>query len=132
MGSRPRPTRVAVDSIDLERMTLQTAPDPTERRSPRPSVPDALCAAKAAACQRTCMALDEPVTYDRFLATLHSQEREHVARLVAHAIETGADYATEYRILLPDGTPRWISDMAECQRSSSAASAIACGSCGQC
>lgn len=61
--------------------------------------------------------LDEPVSYDRFLATLHPRERERVARLVTHALETGADYATEYRILLPDGTPRWISDLGRVYRS---------------
>ncbi|WP_296704613.1 EAL domain-containing protein [Thiocapsa sp. UBA6158] len=65
--------------------------------------------------------LDAPVSYDCFLATLHPQERERVARLVAHSLETGADYATEYRIRLPDGTPRWISAMGRVYRSADGA-----------
>jgi PAS domain S-box-containing protein len=50
----------------------------------------------------------EAVTFEKLTQRIHPDDRERVASAVRHAVETGADYASEYRIMLPDGTVRWI------------------------
>ena len=50
----------------------------------------------------------EAVTFEKLIQRIHPDDRERVASAVRHAVETGADYASEYRIMLPDGTVRWI------------------------
>jgi len=49
-----------------------------------------------------------PGTYDAFLATLHPDDRERVAREVALAVEEDAEYDTEYRVIWPDGSTHVI------------------------
>jgi C4-dicarboxylate-specific signal transduction histidine kinase len=39
---------------------------------------------------------------------IHPDDRERVESAVRQAVVTGADFAIEYRILLPDGAVRWI------------------------
>jgi PAS domain S-box-containing protein len=53
-------------------------------------------------------ALGEAVTFEKLIQRIHPDDRERVASAVRHAVETGADYVSEYRITLPDGTMRWI------------------------
>ena len=45
----------------------------------------------------------------RFFQRLHPGDREPVSQTLASAQERGGGYATEYRIVLPDGRVRWIS-----------------------
>ncbi len=51
---------------------------------------------------------DERITSTTFLAHVHPDDRHQVESALHHAIETGADYTSEYRVALPDGNQRWI------------------------
>jgi len=55
-------------------------------------------------------------TYDDFLELLHPDERELVAEAVREAIEKDKEYSIDHRIVLPDGTLRWMSENGEVQR----------------
>ncbi|WP_201211314.1 diguanylate cyclase [Rhodocyclus purpureus] len=46
-----------------------------------------------------------------FLSLLHPDDRERVEALVRRSMATHEDYQAEYRIILPDGSLRWISAM---------------------
>jgi two-component system, LuxR family, sensor kinase FixL len=48
------------------------------------------------------------VDYEMVLQRIHPDDRERVESAVRHAVETGADFAIEYRIQSPDGAVRWI------------------------
>ena len=50
----------------------------------------------------------EPVNLERFIHTLHPDDREPTRRAVLQSLQTGSDYVAEYRILLNDGAIRWI------------------------
>ncbi len=54
--------------------------------------------------------LDEPMSYARFLAALHPDDRERTDRAVRACLESHGqtDYDIEYRTLWPSGTVRWI------------------------
>jgi PAS domain S-box-containing protein len=47
-------------------------------------------------------------------ARIHPEDRALWESAVKHAIETQGDYALEYRVLLPDGTLRWIGGRGRC------------------
>jgi len=49
-----------------------------------------------------------PKTIEEFSALVHVDDRERVAIQVAAAIERGADYNTEFRVVWPDGTVRHL------------------------
>lgn len=49
-------------------------------------------------------------TYDAFLDCVHPEDRKSVTHAVDACIEEGEDYATEHRIIWPDGTVRWVSE----------------------
>jgi PAS domain S-box-containing protein len=53
---------------------------------------------------------EEPISYARFLAALHPDDRERTDRAIRVCLETGGqtDYDIEYRTLCPDETVRWI------------------------
>ena len=51
---------------------------------------------------------DAPIRYETVIGRIHPQDRETVDRAVRRAIEDQADYVAEYRVVLPDGTQRWI------------------------
>jgi PAS domain S-box-containing protein len=53
---------------------------------------------------------EEPISYARFLAALHPDDRERTDGAVRACLETGGqtDYDIEYRTLWPDETVRWI------------------------
>ena len=47
-------------------------------------------------------------TKDRFFTTLHPDDHKLLEDADRHAIETGEGYDIEFRILLPDGSIRWL------------------------
>jgi len=51
---------------------------------------------------------DADVSYEMVARRTHPDDRERVASAVRQAIKNGVAYASEYRILLPDGTVRWV------------------------
>lgn len=50
----------------------------------------------------------EKIDLARFMGTLHPEDKDHVQRAIAQAVEDGSEYEKSYRILLPDGGQRWI------------------------
>jgi PAS domain S-box-containing protein len=54
--------------------------------------------------------LEEPMSYARFLAALHPDDRERTDRAIRACLKSGgqADYDIEYRAQWPDETVRWI------------------------
>jgi PAS domain S-box-containing protein len=64
---------------------------------------------------------EEPVQYETVLQRIHPQDRETVDCAVRSAIEDQAKIVTEYRVVLPDGTVRWIAARGRlCSRSADA------------
>lgn len=47
-------------------------------------------------------------TYLEFEARVHPEDRADVARAVRNALEARTSFRAEYRLLLPDGTVRWV------------------------
>jgi two-component system, LuxR family, sensor kinase FixL len=45
---------------------------------------------------------------ERFRSRIHSEDREAVRAVAAKSLPVGADYETEYRVVLPDGAIRWL------------------------
>ena len=52
---------------------------------------------------------DTAMSYEKFLAAVHPEDRARVEEVVKNAIESHADYDAEFRVLWPDGSLRWIS-----------------------
>ncbi len=50
----------------------------------------------------------EKVTYERFFTVIHPDDHEPVRQAVDRAFRSGENLLIEYRILLPDGSIRWI------------------------
>src|SRR5262245_57913902 len=50
----------------------------------------------------------EKVDFDRFRNRLYLEDRESVNSAVEKSLRTGAEYESEYRVVLPDGQIRWI------------------------
>ena len=50
----------------------------------------------------------EKLDFDRFRSRLHPDDRESVLKAVDSSLGTGAEYQSEYRVVLPDGQLRWI------------------------
>ena len=48
------------------------------------------------------------VTFEQVIARIHPDDREDVQRDAQRALADRLDYAREHRLVLPDGTPRWI------------------------
>lgn len=46
--------------------------------------------------------------YADFIAAIHPDDRDFVSEAVRAAVEDGADYDIEHRVVWPDGTVRWI------------------------
>jgi PAS domain S-box-containing protein len=51
---------------------------------------------------------DTPIYYQTFLERVHRDDRELVNRAMRHALEYRTDYVAEYRVVLPDGSERWL------------------------
>jgi two-component system nitrate/nitrite sensor histidine kinase NarX len=58
-------------------------------------------------------------TYQAFLDCVHPQDRQHVVDAVNACVRDGADYAIEHRIVWPDGTVRWVSEVGDVVRDES-------------
>jgi formate hydrogenlyase transcriptional activator len=54
------------------------------------------------------LSADEPVTYERFSGFIHQDDSERVHQAAQASIRSDADLRVEYRIVLPDGSIRWI------------------------
>jgi PAS domain S-box-containing protein len=52
-------------------------------------------------------------TYEAFLECVHPKDREYVIGSVDACVQRGADYAIEHRIVWPDGTVRWVSEIGD-------------------
>ena len=50
----------------------------------------------------------EKLDFDRFRSRLHPDDRESVLKAVESSLGAGAEYQSEYRVVLPDGQLRWI------------------------
>jgi len=50
----------------------------------------------------------EKLNFDRFRSRLHPEDRESVLEAVENSLRTGAEYRSEYRVVLPNGQVRWI------------------------
>jgi PAS domain S-box-containing protein len=50
----------------------------------------------------------EKLDLDRFKNVLHPEDRQRVLEAVENTLRTGADYAAEYRVMLPEGQLRWV------------------------
>ena len=66
------------------------------------------------ACTPLCRSMhgigpDEEVSYARFIAMLHPDDRERTERAVARALAEHAECRIEYRVVPPDGSVRWLS-----------------------
>lgn len=49
-----------------------------------------------------------PPSYERWLETLHPEDRQRVDRIVQSALESGSEYSADMRVVLPDGSVRWV------------------------
>ena len=49
-----------------------------------------------------------PVQFDQFIDIVHPDDRESLRRAVRGALEGDGQYETEYRVMSPDSTVRWI------------------------
>jgi PAS domain S-box-containing protein len=56
----------------------------------------------------------EPLDFERAIGLIHQDDREEVRSEWRRALADGADYSSEFRVLLPNGDLRWISAMARC------------------
>jgi PAS domain S-box-containing protein len=52
---------------------------------------------------------DEEIPVERFLATVHPEDRDPVRHSLEMALTGDGDFSHDYRIVLPDGKIRWIS-----------------------
>ncbi len=57
---------------------------------------------------------DEPVNFQRFMTSLHPEDRDRVDAAVQSALRQGGEYREEYRIVQPDGVVRWLQVMGSC------------------
>jgi PAS domain S-box-containing protein len=53
---------------------------------------------------------DARIAFDDWRAALHPDDRERVVKELDAAVERHGDFNTEYRIICPDGTLRWLAD----------------------
>jgi PAS domain S-box-containing protein len=49
------------------------------------------------------------VNFDKFLTRVHPEDRDKVVRLIDEAVRDKHEHHSEYRIMLPDGSIRWMS-----------------------
>jgi PAS domain S-box-containing protein len=59
---------------------------------------------------------DQVSNYSHFIQRVHPDDREFVAESVQRVLRDGGDLNLEFRILLPDGRVRWISNQGEVHR----------------
>ena len=61
----------------------------------------------------------EPISRDSFLEHLHPEDREPTRQALRRALQEGSDYSTEYRVIPPNGRPRWIAASGRVEKSPS-------------
>jgi PAS domain S-box-containing protein len=49
-----------------------------------------------------------PITYERYLDSIHPEDRELAQKTIEDAYAEGAPFAFDHRVTLPDGRQRWI------------------------
>lgn len=59
---------------------------------------------------------DQPLSFAHFSGILHPEDRDEVLRVIAQAAESCGSFDIEYRIVLPDGTVRWIANSGTAKR----------------
>ncbi|TWF47838.1 PAS domain S-box-containing protein [Neorhizobium alkalisoli] len=69
----------------------------------------------------TCKAIfgrapDEPFSYEDLLSTVHPEDKQRMQTAVQATVETGVDYAIEYRTLWKDGSVHWAEIRAQLYR----------------
>jgi len=52
--------------------------------------------------------MDRPMSFDSFLLVVHPDDREMLEQTVAATMLSGKDANVEYRVVLPDGSLRWV------------------------
>ncbi len=57
---------------------------------------------------------DEPINFQRFMTSLHPDDRTQVETAVQSALRHGGDYRGEYRVVYPDGVIRWLYALGSC------------------
>ena len=58
----------------------------------------------------------EPIAFDRFLGSLHPDDRDSVRQSVEKSLKEGGEFEREYRIVRPDGETRWIATRGAVER----------------
>lgn len=66
---------------------------------------------------RSGLGASERLDFERTLALVHPDDREHVRRTLRESLESGRVFETEYRQNAPDGTTRWIAARGQVVRS---------------
>lgn len=51
---------------------------------------------------------EDDVSYDRFMDTIHPDDRRTVQGVLANAIKNGDEYRMEFRVVWPDGSTHWL------------------------
>ena len=51
---------------------------------------------------------EDPLSYQDLLASVHPDDRDRRLGVLQNAIDTGKDYAIEYRTIWPDGSLHWV------------------------
>jgi PAS domain S-box-containing protein len=54
------------------------------------------------------IALNDDLDFEKFLALVHTEDRDDVAQTIQQAFQLGKEVLLEYRIVHPDGAIRWI------------------------
>ena len=70
---------------------------------------------------KTCKAIfgrtaDEPFSYEDLLSTVHPEDKQRMQTAVQATVETGVDYAIEYRTLWKNGSVHWAEIRAQLYR----------------
>ncbi|MBI3775131.1 MAG: response regulator [Gammaproteobacteria bacterium] len=60
------------------------------------------------------MAAGSPITFEGFLAQVFSDDRKKVEDTLRTALRDCTEYRCEYRIILPDGSERWVASWGNC------------------
>lgn len=58
------------------------------------------------------------VTLERLVSLVHEDDRERVQKVIMESEKNGTDFSLDYRILLPDGTIRWVNSTCQHDRDS--------------
>ncbi len=57
-----------------------------------------------------------PISSDDIVARVHPDDRAAVSHALANAVQNGAPYDLEHRVILPDGSTRWIASRGRADR----------------